>query len=556
MPANDFPNPPADLPEKNKKRRRRQLAVLIALLLLFAIPTAAYYAIREYRGLASEVKTATEREQENKTDQKPQHGDLALTVEHAVWEDDELVLAYSINEPGFGLDECYLETENGSQITKAYYVQGGNDGGIIKFINMDPGEMENGQVWLRILSLAKQELYPHFFSESWFDATPEMKKGEFVEIKQELEAEQGTFLLTQIRFGSDDPRINFEFTPKEKYRQFYDNKFGPSFLPRLGLDVAGKKYRHYSVAGSMLTEDGPYLGTFYFDALPMEKVNDIRIGVFDSHLIVDWKLPIPVEHQESVRWALAEEIELPEGKLTLTGIRHGILSTAIDFTFKLAPGFEDISSLSFDAYLQRGGKYYNYHGPGCNGYFSEWSGTIIFDHVQYYDIKELEQHAVKELEFILGKITYTYDTDASVIISPASIPLTMEAMGSKFIIDRMEYQDGHTLLHIAYDQENRWFYNAHFAIELPPHISSYSIGQIMEMGSVQLKNGEELQQGLQRLKDNLGDDGEEILKDADLQANITGVNFRISDEHEEIEIKLEGLSAIRFSGEKVKIPVK
>jgi len=132
----------------------------------------------------------------------------------------------------------------------------------------------------------------------------------------------------------------------------------------------------------------------------------------------------------------------------------------------------------------------------------------------------------------------------------------MEAMGSKFIIDRMEYKDGHTFLHIAYDKENRLFYNAHFAIELRPHIRSYSIGQTMEMGSAQLKNGEELRHGLQRLKDNLGDDGEEILKDADLQANITGVNFRISDEHEEIEIKLKGLSTIRFSGEKVKIPVK
>lgn len=565
MPGHGVPDPPGDLKYRNNKGKRWQLVIIIAVICLLAIPAAAYYIY--YQGIpgrASEVKVAIDNEQSavklaakdesgNRIDQILQHGDLVLTIEQAVWEDDELVLAYSINDPGLGLGDYCLVYENSNQITLPYYSEGGR---IIKFINMDTEAMKSGQVWLRILSLTKQELDPSFLSDHWISITPEMKQGEAVAINQELEAERGIYLLTQIHLGSDHTKISFEFTPQDKFRQFYASEYGHSFVPRLGLNVAGKKYRQYFVEGSMLTEDGPYVGTFYFEPVPIEKVNEFQIGVLDSHLIVDWKLPINGQHQESARWALGEEIELPEGKLILSWIRHGALSTAINFTFEPAPGFEDISRLSFDAYLRSGGKYYIYHGPDGDGFFDEFSGTVIFNHVQSDDVKALEQYGdAKELEFILGKIVYTYDTGAGATVSQDSIPQTIEARGSRFTIDRMEYQDGNTLLHIAYDQENRWFYNAHFGVELPPVVNGYSIGWISEMGSVELENGEELEQGFRRLKNNLGDYGGEVLND-DLRRNVIGVNLRISGEYEEIDIKLESLSAIRYSGEKVRIHLK
>lgn len=559
MPVYGVPNPPDGLMDrikerlaehqKAKKLRRRQLAIVVTVILLFALPASAYHIAREYRGFASGVKIAVEHEEGIKIGQKLLQEDLEVTIEHAVWEDDELVIVYSMSDQGFMLHRCSLVDENGSEIARAHYADDLDDGGIIRFNRINLGRVKGDQVWLRILSFEKKGLEPLSTAFKRVKVTPEMKEGEFAEINEELETEKGTYLVKHIRFGTNGTKINFEFIPKAQYRKFYEDGNGAGFLPQLGLVVAGKHYGSYAWGGSPLTKDGPVIGTIYFEAVPIEKDNAFQIAAFDHLVLVDWQIPIPVENKESARWELAEAIELSEGKLILTGIRHGTKSTSIDFTFEPAPGFEGISNVRFSAYLRSNGKYYQHHDFQLHSYLPGLSGTITFDPVRYDN--------VQELEFILGRLEYTYDITSTVVVSPGTIPQRIEVMGSSFTIDRMKYRNGQTLLHIAYDRENRWFYDADFKIDPPPHWRSrFSVIMRFEMGTVQLNSAEELKKGLEQLKNSLGEAAKELLKDVDLERGFVGANIEISGEHEEVEVSLVGLSILRYSGETIGIPLK
>ena len=296
----------------------------------------------------------------------------------------------------------------------------------------------------------------------------------------------------------------------------------------------------------MSFRDGILLGSLHFDAVSAEKLKNFQIVVIDDTVLVDWKLPIPIQNKESARSELAEEIELPEGKLILAGFRHGTKSTAIDFSFEPAEGYEGVSSIWFDAYLRNKDKYYYRHGFAFEDNMAGLSGTVTFDPVRYDN--------VEEVEFILGEIKYTYSTNVGVTVSQANIPQTIEVLGSSFTIDKMEHKDGQTLLHITFGEENRWFYDADFSIRVPG-ASSLRVRQDSEMGLAQLKDREELKKGLQRLKDNVGDYDWE-LKDVDLEQNVIGKKLEISGEREEVEVYLNSLSTIRFSGKTVKIPLK
>lgn len=523
--------------------------MIVAVLLLFAIPVSAYHIAGEYWGFASGVRIAIENKEGIKIDQKLRYEDWSITIDNAVWEENDLAITYSVEGTSFSLGLLQVVDDNNNEIDQGYVVNGyavsdGEGEGTVNFKNIDLGQVQGERVWLRILTLIKNESPPPVAAITQVRVTPVMKTGEFVDINKELEVDKGTYLLKNIYFGKGNTRVYFDFMPREKYRELYSPDSASMFLPRMRLTAGGKNYSYSGASKSF--RDGMVQGTFDFDALPIEEIDHFQIDVVDNFALVDWKVPIPIQTKGSERLELAEEIRLPEGKLILTGMRHGTKSTAIDFTFEPAMGFEGIASIWFDAYLRRNDKYYHRHGFERDAYNPGLSGTIAFDPVRY--------DSIDEVEFILGEIQYSYSAGALVTVSPTTIPQTIEALGSTFIIDHMEHQDGQTLLHITYDQENRWFHNAAFDIRVPT-ASSIKVRSETEMGFVELQGIEELKVGLQRLKDKVGDYDLE-LKEIDLEQRPSGQNISISGEREEVEVKLSSLSAIRYSGESVKIPVK
>lgn len=554
MPGYDYPDPSEDLMDKIKKRleehqkrkqhRGRQLAVVVAVILLFAIPASAYNIAREYWGFASGVRIAIENEEGIKIGKKLRHGDWDLTIENAVWEENNLGVTYSLDGISYRLGTLQIVDENDNQIHSGYALSGGIDGGTIDFKSIDLGSIEGDQVWLRIPALLKNEFPPSVASSASLEVTPAMKKRQYEEINKKLKVEQGTYLFKDIYFSRDNLYIDYEFTPRAKYRGFYSSGESWRLHPTMEIKSEGQSYGYGVV--SMSPGNSTFRGTIRFYDVPIEKLESFQIDILDNIVLVDWKLPIPIQKKETVSYELAEEMELPEGKLTLTGMRHGTKSTAIDFSFEPAEGYEGISSIWFEAYLRNNGKYYHRHGFAFEDNMAVLSGTVTFDPVRYDN--------VEELEFILGKIKYTYSTDTGVSVSLATIPQTIEAMGSSFTIDKMEHKDGQTLLHITFGEENRWFYDADFSIRVPG-ASSLRVRQDSEMGLAQLKDREELKKGLQRLKDNVGDYDWE-LKDVDLEQNVIGKKLEISGEREEVEVYLNSLSTIRFSGKTVKMPLK
>lgn len=564
MPGHDYhgyhpPPPPGDLMDRIKMRlvehqqekrmRRRQLAAVIAVILLFAIPASAYNIAKEYRGFASGVRIAIENEEGIEIGQTLRYKNWSLTIDTAVWEDNDLAVTYSVQGTAFRLGALQVVDENGKEINRGYAVSGHalNEAvgrGTIDFQDLDLTSVQGERVWLRILSLIKNETPPMVAASIPLEISPAMPRGEWVEVKKKLEVEKGTYLLRNIYLGRDDIRLEFDFIPRDKYREFYTSDLGPGFLPMVRLRAGGKSYAYGG--GSMSLQDGVVHRTAHFDDFPVEDIRSLQIDVIDSVVLVDWKVPIPIQAKEAEERALTQEIRLPEGKLLLTGMRLGTKSTAIDFTFEPAWGFEGITSIMFDAYLKGNGKYYHYHGFQHDFGRPGLSGTVTFDPVRYDNLEELE--------FILGKIEYTYTTDAGVTVSPAHVPQTIEALGNTFVIDQMEYREGRTLLHVTFDRENRWFFNASFDIRVPG-ATSLKVRSETEMGPVEWRDEEDLKAGWQRLRERLKD-YPWGLEDINTAHNPVGTRITISGERREVELSLVGLTTVRFSGDTVKIPVR
>lgn len=555
MAGYDVPNPPDGLMDRIKDRlaehqqkkrsRRRQLAIVAAVILLFAIPASAYNIAREYRGFDSGVRTAIENQEGIKLAKSFRHEDWEITIEDAVWEENSLAVTYALKGNSYRLGALEIADGNDNKINQGYALNGGQDGGTIDFHNIDLGSIEGDLVWLKILTIMRNEFPPPIAASVQIKVTPAMKNREYEEINKELAVEQGTYLLKDVYFGRDDLRISYEFTPRAQYRELFSSDKRDLLQPSVEFKSGGQSYG-YAVA-SMASGNDIFRGTLRFNDVPIEKLKDFQLYVIDNVVLVDWKVPVPIQNKASVPLKLAEVIELPEGTLTLTGMRQGTKSTAIDFSFEPAVGFENISSIWLNGYLRANGKYYHPHGFAFTDHTPGLSGTITFDPVCY--------DQVEELEFILGRIEYTYGTnDVSVTVLPSTVPQRLEAPGSSFIIDQMEHKDGKTVLHITFAKDNRWYYDADFRIKVPGAGSLRVIWE-SEMGFAQLIDEEELQEGLQRLQDLVGEyDGR--LQYVDLGQYVIGKAIVVSGEYEEVEVKLSSLSTIRFSGESVKISIK
>lgn len=555
MAGYEVPNPPDGLMDRIKDRlaehqqkkrsRRRQLTLVAVVLLLFALPASAYNIAREYWGFASGVRTAIENQEGIKLAKSFRHEDWEITVDDAVWDDNSLAVTYALKGNSYRLGALEIVDENDNTISQGYALSGGQDGGTINFHNIDLGSIEGDLVWVRILTIMRNEFPPPIAASVEIKVTPAMKNREYEEINTELAVEQGNYLLKDIYFSKDDIRISYEFIPRSEYWELYNSGKGDLLQPSMELKSGGHSYGYAVV--SMSSGNNVFRGTLRFDDVPIEKLKDFHLNVIDNVVLIDWKVPVPIQNKASVSMKLAEVIELPEGTLFLTGMRQGTKSTAIDFSFEPAVGFENISSIWLNGYLRANGQYYHPHGFAFTGHTPGLSGTVTFDPVRY--------DQVEEMEFVLGRIEYTYDTnDASVTVLPSTVPQRFEAPGSSFIIDQMEHKDGKTVLHITFAKDNRWYYDADFRIKVPG-ASSLRVIWESETGLAQLINEEELQEGLQRLRDLVGEYDVE-LQYIDLGQNVIGKDIVVGGEHEEVEINLVGLSTFRYSGETVGIPLK
>ena len=551
----DFPHPSQDLMSKIKKRleenqqkkkqKRRQLLLVGAVLLLFAVPASAYTIAKEFWGFSFGVQLAIDHNEGIAINKKLIFGDIEVTIENAVWEDNELALTYSKNRKEFKPENIRLVDKDGNTINRGMGSESNEYDGTIKFDGISKKAIEDGQIKLKIFSLFKYQPTPSFIVSTQLEITPEMKNGEWVDINQELKTAVGTYLLNSICFDKETTKINYEFTPLEEYKDLFSLYSGIDLLPEINLSALGKNY--LSLGSSRSASRGVSKGHFNFPLLPVKKLATLQIGVPDNHIFVNWEVDIPVQNKKTTALALREEILLPEGKLQLTEIRSGTKSTVIDFNFVPAKGYEGIGRIKFQSFLRSNDKYYGYHGFNYEDHTPGLKGSITFDPIRYDDIDELE--------FILGSVSYTYNVESKVTATAVNLPQTVEALGDTFIIDKMETKKGKTFLHISYPKESRNFYYAEFKVFVG-YVSRLSVSQRTKMGQIRLIGEEQLQQGLEQLKANLGDFGLEALKDVDPNQGPVGNEIEISRESEEVELTLTELVTRSFSGQAIKIPLQ
>lgn len=535
--------------QKGKKNNKRRFFLIIAVVLVLILPISAYSLVNKYWGFDYGVKIAIDNNEGLAVNKSLKYKEAEITIENAVWEEDELAITYSLNDSGYMLGLVTLVDEDDNQLVRGGSSHsGGENGGVINFSGLTQKDLKGDQVWLRIYSLKNLK---HFLKKNWeysfpyleIKVTEEMKNGGFVDINQELEVAQGTFLLNYMGFGETITNLNYQFIPAEKYREFYSEPLKTSLVPEITLSAGEKNY--LSQGGSL--NPGTLSGSISFEELPLDRLNSFRISAADNFVLVDWKVPIEVQQKKAEVIPLGKDIKLPEGKLTLTELRLDTKSTAIDFSFEPAEGYERINCVNFKAFLRNGEKYYNEHSFDHTGHIPGLKGTIKYDPVKYDN--------ADELEFILGSIEFTYDSDSSgVIVAPSNLPQTITALENTFTIDKMEIKDGKTWLNIDFGTKNRKFYTAYVDLKATKGFGLSYQGEFRD-AYLEFKEKERLEQGLLKLKNNLGKHAEKFLKDVDPNQGIIGKYYQIKGQHNEIEVNIRSITTKFFSGEIVSIPV-
>src|SRR5690554_1909093 len=227
----DFPNPPEDLMDKVKNRliesqkrkqyRKSRLVFVVAIALVFILPISAYSIVNRYWGFTHGVKVAIDNNEGLGVNETLKYKDARITIENAVWEEDELAITYRTNGSGYVLGQIALVDENNDLISNGRQSSGDlRTGGVINFSGLRQEALQNDKVWLRIYSIVNME---HFlkpnkklsFPYLEIMTTEEMKDGGFVDINQELEVEQGTFIFNFMGFGETKTTLNYQFIPAE-----------------------------------------------------------------------------------------------------------------------------------------------------------------------------------------------------------------------------------------------------------------------------------------------------------------------------------------------------